>query len=116
MHPNRSRASSTVGRLKKLSERGSVCLRRRATGSGSSAVLVLCDRFKYARTLSRQSHMRLFTALELSPEVLIRLERLTSVLRPEALINWSPLDNLHITTKFIGEWPETRLDDLGGAP
>jgi 2'-5' RNA ligase len=56
--------------------------------------------------------MRLFTALDLSPEVLLRMERLISGLRPEALINWSPLDNLHVTVKFIGEWPEARLDEL----
>src|SRR5689334_19614087 len=56
--------------------------------------------------------MRLFTAIDLPTEVLLRLERLISALRPEALIKWSPLDNLHITTKFIGEWPEARLDEL----
>jgi 2'-5' RNA ligase len=56
--------------------------------------------------------MRLFTAIDLTPEVLFRLERLQSSLRPEAFIKWSPLDNLHITTKFIGEWPEPRLDEL----
>jgi len=56
--------------------------------------------------------MRLFTAIYLTPEILLRLERLLSALRAEALIKWSPLDNLHITTKFIGEWPEARLDEL----
>ena len=56
--------------------------------------------------------MRLFTGIDLPPEVLLRMERLMSALRPEALVNWSPLDNLHITTKFIGEWPEKRLDEL----
>src|ERR1700761_1570775 len=56
--------------------------------------------------------MRLFTAIELPQEILLRLERLLSVLRPEALIKWSPLDNLHVTTKFIGEWPEPRLEEL----
>ena len=35
-----------------------------------------------------------------------------SSLRREALINWSPLDNLHVTTKFIGEWPKERLGEL----
>jgi 2'-5' RNA ligase len=29
-----------------------------------------------------------------------------------AKISWSPIDNLHITTKFIGEWPEARLEEL----
>lgn len=56
--------------------------------------------------------MRLFTALDLPPDILLRLERLLSALRPEAVIKWSPLDNLHITTKFIGEWPEHRIDEL----
>jgi 2'-5' RNA ligase len=59
--------------------------------------------------------MRLFTAIDLPPEMLLRLERLLSALRPEALIKWSPLDNLHVTTKFIGEWPEPRLDELHAA-
>ncbi len=56
--------------------------------------------------------MRLFTAIELPPDMLLRLDRLMAALRPEAMIKWSPLDNLHITTKFIGEWPPSRLDDL----
>ena len=59
--------------------------------------------------------MRLFTAIDLPAEMLLRLERLLSALRPEALIKWSPLDNLHITTKFIGEWPERRLEELDKA-
>lgn len=59
--------------------------------------------------------MRLFTAIHLPDALLRRLERLLSALRPEALINWSPLDNLHITTKFIGSWPEARFDELHAA-
>jgi len=56
--------------------------------------------------------MRLFTALDLPPEVVARLEDLLARLRPTARIAWSPPANLHVTTKFIGEWPEGRLDDL----
>jgi 2'-5' RNA ligase len=59
--------------------------------------------------------MRLFTAIDLPQSMLLKLERLQSALRPEAFIKWSPLDNLHITTKFIGEWPEERLDQMTGA-
>lgn len=59
--------------------------------------------------------MRLFTAIDPSADVLLRLERLMSALRPEALIKWSPLDNLHITIKFIGQWPESRLQELDDA-
>jgi 2'-5' RNA ligase len=56
--------------------------------------------------------MRLFTAIDIPADVLLRLERLVSLLRPEALIKWSPLDNFHITTKFIGEWQEGRIEEL----
>jgi len=56
--------------------------------------------------------MRLFTGLELPPEVVRHLEALLARLRPAARIRWSPPANLHITTKFIGEWPEERLDEL----
>jgi RNA 2',3'-cyclic 3'-phosphodiesterase len=58
--------------------------------------------------------MRLFTAIDLPSEILLRLDRLLSALRPEALIKWSPLDNLHVTTKFIGEWPQQRVPELHG--
>ena len=59
--------------------------------------------------------MRLFTAIDLHPDVLLRLERLLSAWRPEALIKWTPLDNLHVTIKFIGQWSEDRLDELDAA-
>ena len=59
--------------------------------------------------------MRLFTAINLPDEMIWKLERLLSVLRPEALIKWSPLDNLHITTKFIGEWPADRVPEIENA-
>ena len=59
--------------------------------------------------------MRLFTAIDLPEDILRRMERLLNSLRPEALIRWSPLDNLHITTKFIGEWPPQRLAELEAA-
>jgi RNA 2',3'-cyclic 3'-phosphodiesterase len=56
--------------------------------------------------------MRLFTALDIPGDILANLARLIERLRPTAHIQWSPADNLHITTKFIGEWPEARLDEL----
>lgn len=59
--------------------------------------------------------MRLFTGIDLPSDMLLRLERLISALRPEALIKWSPIDNLHITTKFIGEWAEARLPEIENA-
>ena len=56
--------------------------------------------------------MRLFTAIDLSEDVLNRIDSLTGKLRPLARIAWSPSANLHITTKFIGQWPEDRLSQL----
>jgi RNA 2',3'-cyclic 3'-phosphodiesterase len=56
--------------------------------------------------------MRLFTALDLPCEVTGKLEELLARLRPTAPIHWIAPSNLHITTKFIGEWPEARLEEL----
>jgi 2'-5' RNA ligase len=59
--------------------------------------------------------MRLFTGLDLPQEVLQSLHELLKRLQPAAPIQWSPVENLHITTKFIGEWPEERLEELKSA-
>jgi len=56
--------------------------------------------------------MRLFTGIDLPEEVRERLERLLMHLRPAAHLKWSPVYNLHITLKFIGEWPEEKLPQL----
>src|SRR5579862_5383394 len=56
--------------------------------------------------------MRLFTGLDLPQDIVARLEQLVARLKPAARISWSPPANLHVTTKFIGEWPEERLDEL----
>ncbi|HVW86940.1 MAG TPA: RNA 2',3'-cyclic phosphodiesterase [Bryobacteraceae bacterium] len=56
--------------------------------------------------------MRLFTGISIDPQVLNALKRALAELRPTARLKWSPVENLHITTKFIGEWPEARLPEL----
>jgi 2'-5' RNA ligase len=56
--------------------------------------------------------MRLFTAIDLPPAVITNLEHLLDHLRPTARIHWSQPANLHITTRFIGEWPDARLAEL----
>jgi 2'-5' RNA ligase len=53
--------------------------------------------------------------LDLPGEVVSNLEDLLRRLKPAARIPWSPPANLHVTTKFIGEWPEERLPELKGA-
>ncbi|MEZ5402218.1 MAG: RNA 2',3'-cyclic phosphodiesterase [Bryobacteraceae bacterium] len=59
--------------------------------------------------------MRLFTGIDVPEEQKARLSELLGKLRPHASLRWSRPGNLHITTKFIGEWPETRLDELRSA-
>jgi 2'-5' RNA ligase len=56
--------------------------------------------------------VRLFTGIAIGGDVMERLGRLLRELRPLAPLNWSPLENLHITTKFIGAWPGERLEEL----
>ncbi len=56
--------------------------------------------------------MRLFTAIDLPDDLLDHLTRILRKMRPLAPLAWSRPENLHITTKFIGEWPEDRLPEL----
>ena len=59
--------------------------------------------------------MRLFTGIGIPYKVRRNLELLLAHLKPTAYIKWSHADNFHVTTKFIGEWPEERLEELKAA-
>lgn len=59
--------------------------------------------------------MRLFTGISLPEPVVASLSAVIDRLRPLARIQWSNAANLHITTKFIGEYAEDRLDSLKSA-
>jgi len=56
--------------------------------------------------------MRLFTAIDLPVEMLEKIGAFLARLRPLAKLRWTPVENLHITTKFIGEWPEARIGEM----
>jgi 2'-5' RNA ligase len=56
--------------------------------------------------------VRLFTGLSLPPEVLKNFEVLLDELEPLARIRWSPISQLHLTTKFIGAFPFQRVGEL----
>jgi len=56
--------------------------------------------------------MRLFTGIDLPEEIRAKIERLLMHLRPAAHLKWSPIYNLHLTVKFIGEWPEEKRPQL----
>ena len=53
--------------------------------------------------------MRLFTGLSLAPPVVEHLYDLLRPLIPRLRLQWSPPENFHLTTKFLGEWPEEKL-------
>ena len=59
--------------------------------------------------------MRLFVALDLPDFILKALDALVTQLKPAAPIHWSNISGLHITTKFIGEWPDARLPEMKSA-
>jgi len=57
--------------------------------------------------------MRLFVALDLDPSIRGRIAQFMDGVRgfaPDA--RWGLAESLHITLKFIGEWPAERLDEL----
>ena len=56
--------------------------------------------------------MRLFTGIDLPDHVVNVFERMLARFRPAAHLKWVPAYNLHLTLRFIGEWPESRLDEL----
>jgi 2'-5' RNA ligase len=59
--------------------------------------------------------MRLFVGIDLPGAVERKLSDVVSQLAAtvgKGGIRWSRPENLHITTKFVGEWPEERLDGM----
>lgn len=60
--------------------------------------------------------MRLFIALDIDPEIRARIAQFMDGVRefaPDA--RWVAAESLHLTLKFIGEWPAERLDELKAA-
>jgi RNA 2',3'-cyclic 3'-phosphodiesterase len=56
--------------------------------------------------------MRLFIAIDPSPDVHDNLKQLLDRLRPIARLRWSRPEGLHLTLKFIGQWPDARLAEM----
>lgn len=56
--------------------------------------------------------MRLFTGIDIPADISGPLAKLAAQWKPLAAIRWSRVENLHVTTKFIGEWPAERLDEM----
>jgi 2'-5' RNA ligase len=56
--------------------------------------------------------MRLFTAVDIPEDVKSALGKAIERFRPMAKLKWTEVEKLHITTKFIGEWPEERMEEM----
>jgi 2'-5' RNA ligase len=59
--------------------------------------------------------MRLFTGILIDERVVHNLQLALAPMREAADVRWSPPENFHITSKFIGQWPENRLAELESA-
>ena len=59
--------------------------------------------------------MRLFTGIDLDFKTRENVAALLASFRPMAPLLWSPSENLHITTKFIGEVPDEEVEELTAA-
>jgi 2'-5' RNA ligase len=56
--------------------------------------------------------MRLFVGISISEDVAVRVSALVDKLRPFAALRWSHVADLHVTTKFIGEQPQTGIPEI----
>ena len=60
--------------------------------------------------------MRLFVALQISDEVREAIARLVGELKPlDNSWKWTRPENLHVTLKFLGETPESKLENIVGS-
>ncbi|NOT00497.1 MAG: RNA 2',3'-cyclic phosphodiesterase [Phycisphaerales bacterium] len=60
--------------------------------------------------------MRLFLAIELTPELKRSLTRIVEALRPVGrTVRWVGTEQMHLTLKFLGELPDSALADVCGA-
>ncbi len=59
--------------------------------------------------------MRLFVAIELTEKVREALRVAVDRLRPQLPLRWVPVENWHLTLKFIGEWPDERRGEVVSA-
>jgi 2'-5' RNA ligase len=59
--------------------------------------------------------VRMFIGIGLSPECRRAIAGAVSPLREKGVpVSWTPEDNLHLTLKFLGETPASRVNELAG--
>jgi 2'-5' RNA ligase len=68
--------------------------------------------------MADQETWRVFCAVAIPDEVRALIARHTSQLKqgvPDAQASWTPEENIHLTLKFLGETPQTRVQELSAA-
>jgi 2'-5' RNA ligase len=61
------------------------------------------------------SRMRLFTGLSIPSHIITRISTTIEAFGEVPYVRWSPPQNLHLTTKFIGECPDSRVKEISHA-
>lgn len=56
--------------------------------------------------------MRLFVALQLNHKTVTALTDLIRRLQPYSSLRWISPPDMHLTLKYIGEWPSQRMDEV----
>jgi 2'-5' RNA ligase len=56
--------------------------------------------------------MRLFVAMELPEDVRRRLAKVQDSLREAIVAKWIPVEQMHLTLKFLGETPDQQLPEI----
>lgn len=60
--------------------------------------------------------MRLFVAIEFSHQVKSALKKVQDALRPRCDgVRWIPVEQVHVTVKFLGEVPDSKVVDVADA-
>lgn len=69
----------------------------------------------HRKDIKKRNIVRLFTGISIAPGVVENLAKLLNPLRTKARLQWTPPENFHVTTKFLGEWPEEKLTPVTDA-
>jgi len=59
--------------------------------------------------------MRTFIAVDFPPEIIAKVAKIIQYFKtqtPEKAMKWVPVENLHLTVKFLGDVPENKLDQV----
>jgi 2'-5' RNA ligase len=59
--------------------------------------------------------MRTFIAVDFPPEIISKVAKIIEYFKtqtPEKAMKWVPVENLHLTVKFLGDVPEARLEQV----